>query len=231
MQFFVDSLRSALLLIREMDPELVNVVWVSLKVSLSSTAIASLFGAPLGFAVAMGRFPGRRGVITVLNTLLAVPTVVVGLFVYTFISRKGVLGELELLYTQKAIIIGQTLLVLPIVAAFTISALSRVDTRYRKTALTLGANMWQACLLILREARYGIGAAIVAAFGRAIAEIGVAMMLGGNARGFTRTMTTAMALEYDKGQFILAVALGMILLTVSLVVNIVLNLCQGRLEK
>jgi tungstate transport system permease protein len=214
-----------------MDPELVNVVWVSLKVSLSSTAIASLLGVPLGFAVAMGRFPGRRGMITVLNTLLAVPTVVIGLFVYTFISRRGILGDLDLLYTQKAIIIGQTLLVLPIVAAFTISALSRVDTRYRKTALTLGANTWQTALLILREARYGIGAAIVAAFGRAIAEIGVAMMLGGNARGFTRTMTTAMALEYDKGQFILAVALGMILLTVSLVVNIVLNLCQGRLEK
>ncbi len=231
MQFFVDSLRSALLLIREMDPELVNVVWVSLKVSLSSTVIAALLGVPLGFAVAMGRFPGRRGMITVLNTLLAVPTVVIGLFVYTFISRRGILGDLDLLYTQKAIIIGQTLLVLPIVAAFTISALSRVDTRYRKTALTLGANTWQTALLILREARYGIGAAIVAAFGRAIAEIGVAMMLGGNARGFTRTMTTAMALEYDKGQFILAVALGMILLTVSLVVNIVLNLCQGRLEK
>lgn len=231
MQFFVDSLMSALLLIREMDPELVNVVFVSLKVSLSSTAIASILGVPLGFAVAMGRFPGRRGVITVLNTLLAVPTVVIGLFVYTFISRKGIFGDLDLLYTQKAIIIGQTLLVLPIVAAFTISALSRVDTRYRKTALTLGANAWQTGLLVLREARYGIGAAIVAAFGRAIAEIGVAMMLGGNARGFTRTMTTAMALEYDKGQFILAVALGMILLTVSLVVNIVLNLCQGRLEK
>ncbi|MFO7717071.1 MAG: ABC transporter permease [Thermodesulfobacteriota bacterium] len=231
MQFFLDSLRSALLLIRDLDPELVNIVGVSLKVSLASTLLAALLGVPLGFAVAMARFPGRRGVITLFNTLLAVPTVVIGLVVYTFISRRGILGEWELLYTQTAIVIGQTLLVLPIVATFTISALSRIDTRYRKAALTLGANTWQAALLVLREARYGIGAAVVAAFGRAIAEIGVAMMLGGNARGFTRTMTTAMALEYDKGQFVLAVALGVILLSISLVVNIVLNIFQGRLEK
>jgi len=231
MQFFLDSLRSAFLLIREMDPELLTIVGVSLKVSMSSTALAALFGIPVGFAVAMARFPGRRGVITVFNTLLAVPTVVIGLFVYTFISRRGILGSLDLLYTQKAIIIGQTLLVLPIVATFTISALSRIDTRYRKAALTLGANTWQTAVLVLREARYGIGAAVVAAFGRAIAEIGVAMMLGGNARGFTRTMTTAMALEYDKGEFVLAVALGVILLSISLAVNIILNLCQGRLEK
>jgi len=231
MQFFLDSLRSAFLLIREMDPELLTIVGVSLKVSMSSTALAALFGIPVGFAVAMARFPGRRGVITVFNTLLAVPTVVIGLFVYTFISRRGILGSLDLLYTQKAIIIGQTLLVLPIVATFTISALSRIDTRYRKAALTLGANTWQTAVLVLREARYGIGAAVVAAFGRAIAEIGVAMMLGGNARGFTRTMTTAMALEYDKGEFVLAVALGVILLSISLAVNIILNLCRGRLEK
>ncbi|ACV69679.1 ABC transporter permease [Desulfohalobium retbaense] len=231
MQFFLDSLRSAFLLIREMDPELLTIVGVSLKVSMSSTALAALFGIPVGFAVAMARFPGRRGVITVFNTLLAVPTVVIGLFVYTFISRRGILGSLDLLYTQKAIIIGQTLLVLPIVATFTISALSRIDTRYRKAALTLGANTWQTAVLVLREARYGIGAAVVAAFGRAIAEIGVAMMLGGNARGFTRTMTTAMALEYDKGEFVLAVALGVVLLSISLAVNIILNLCQGRLEK
>lgn len=231
MQFFLDSLRSAFLLIRDMDPELLNIVGVSLKVSVSSTLLAALLGIPVGFAVAMARFPGRRGVITLLNTLLAVPTVVIGLVVYTFIARRGILGDWELLYTQTAIVIGQTLLVLPIVATFTISALSRIDTRYRKAALTLGANAWQTAVLVLREARYGIGAAVVAAFGRAIAEIGVAMMLGGNARGFTRTMTTAMALEYDKGQFVLAVALGVILLSISLVVNIILNVFQGRLEK
>lgn len=231
MQFFLDSLRSAFLLIRDMDPELLNIVGVSLKVSVSSTLLAALWGIPVGFAVAMARFPGRRGVITLLNTLLAVPTVVIGLVVYTFIARRGILGDWELLYTQTAIVIGQTLLVLPIVATFTISALSRIDTRYRKAALTLGANAWQTAVLVLREARYGIGAAVVAAFGRAIAEIGVAMMLGGNARGFTRTMTTAMALEYDKGQFVLAVALGVILLSISLVVNIILNVFQGRLEK
>lgn len=231
MQFFIDSLLSAVLLIRDMDPELLTIVRVSLKVSLSATAFAALLGVPLGFAVAMGSFPGRRAIVTLLNTLLSVPTVVIGLFVYAFISRQGVLGGLDLLYTQTAIVIGQTLLILPIVAAFTISALSRVDARYRRTALTLGANARQTAFIVLREARFGIGAAVVAAFGRAIAEIGVAMMLGGNARGFTRTMTTAMALEYNKGEFVLAVALGLILLCISLGVNIVLNFCQGRLEK
>ncbi|MFP4167306.1 MAG: ABC transporter permease [Desulfonatronovibrionaceae bacterium] len=231
MQFFLDSLHSAVLLIRDMDPELLSIVQVSLKVSLSATGLAALLGVPLGFFVAMGDFPGRRAVITLLNTLLSVPTVVIGLLVYAFISRQGALGGLDLLYTQKAIVIGQTLLILPIVAAFTISALSRVDARYRRTALTLGANARQTAFLVLREARFGIGAAVVAAFGRAIAEIGVAMMLGGNARGFTRTMTTAMALEYNKGEFVLAVALGLILLGISLGVNIVLNFCQGRLDK
>jgi tungstate transport system permease protein len=135
---------------------------------------------------------------------------------------------LDLLYTPKAIIIGQVLLILPVVATFTLSAISRIDARYRQTAMTLGATRFQTALVILREARFGIMAAVVAAFGRVISEIGISMMLGGNARGFTRTMTTAMALEYDKGEFVLAVALGLVLMSISLLVNVILNLFQGR---
>jgi tungstate transport system permease protein len=228
MDLLADSFFSALLLVASFDPEIVSIVAVSLKVSGTSTVIASLMGIPLGFFIAFETFPGKRMAITCLNTLLALPTVVIGLFVYAFISRQGILGPLDLLYTQKAMIIGQTILILPIVATFTIAAISRIDERYRKTAITLGANRRQTAFVIFREARFGIVAAVIAAFGRVIAEVGISMMLGGNARGFTRTMTTAMALEYDKGQFALAVALGIILLGLSFTINLMFHFFQGR---
>jgi tungstate transport system permease protein len=228
MQFLLDSLFSALLLLWSIDPELVEIVSVSLKVSSSSTLIASLIGVPAGFLIAFREFPGKRLLITILNTLLALPTVVVGLFVYAFISRRGILGVLDLLYTQKAMIIGQVILIIPIITVFTISAISRIDERYRQTAMTLGANALQTAWVIIREARFGIVAAVIAAFGRVIAEVGISMMLGGNAKGFTRNMTTAMALEYDKGEFVLSVALGIVLLTVSFGLNIFFNYIQGR---
>lgn len=228
MDFFVDSFLSSLILIRTVDPALLNIVYVSLKVSLLSTLIAGAVGIPFGFVVAVTEFAGKRAVITLLNTLLALPTVVIGLFVYMFISRRGIFGVFDLLYTQKAMIIGQVILIAPVVTTFTITAISRIDTRYRRTAMTLGADRIQTAMVILREARFGIVASVVAAFGRVISEVGISMMLGGNAKGFTRTMTTAMALEYDKGEFVLAVALGIILMSISLVMNILLNYFQGR---
>ena len=228
MQFLLDSFLSALLLLWSVNPELVNVVSVSLKVSSSSTIIASMVGIPVGFLIAFREFPGKRLLITVLNTLLALPTVVIGLFVYAFITRRGILGVLNLLYTQKAMVIGQVILIVPIITVFTISAISRIDERYRKTAMTLGANALQTAWVIIREARFAIMAAVIAAFGRVIAEVGISMMLGGNAKGFTRTMTTAMALEYDKGEFVLGVALGIVLLTISFGINIFFNYIQGR---
>ena len=211
-----------------LDPELYFIVYISLYVSFFSTIVASILGVPLGFVIAIKEFRAKRVVITVLNTLLALPTVVIGLFVYSFLSRRGILGYLGLLYTPKAIIVGQVILILPWVATFTLSAVSRIDQRYRRTAMTLGAGAVQTSLAIAREARFGILAAIIAAFGRVIAEIGIAMMLGGNIKGFTRTMTTAMALEHNKGEFVLAVALGVVLLTVSLLMNVFLQLIQGR---
>jgi len=230
MDLLVDSFFSAILLVVSLDPEMVEIVLVSLRVSGTSTLMAGLIGLPLGFFIAIETFPGKRLVITCLNTLLALPTVVVGLFVYAFVSRKGILGMFDLLYTQKAMIIGQTILIVPLVTTFTISAISRIDERYRKTAMTLGANWWQTAGVIIREARFGIVAAIIAAYGRVIAEVGISMMLGGNAKGFTRTMTTAMALEYDKGIFILAVALGIILLAISFGMNLLFHFFQGRIR-
>jgi tungstate transport system permease protein len=228
MNFLTDSFLSAVLLIWTLDHNLFEIIGVSLKVSSISTLIAALTGVPSGFLIAFSEFRGKRLVITILNTLLALPTVVIGLFVYAFISRRGVFGTYDLLYTQKAIIIGQIILIIPIVTSLTISAVSRIDDRYRKAALTLGANLKQTAWVIIREARFGITAAVVMAFGRVIAEVGISMMLGGNAKGFTRTMTTAMALEYDKGEFVLSVALGLVLLCVSFTVNIFCNYFQGR---
>jgi tungstate transport system permease protein len=228
MQLLTDSFISAILLIASLDQEVLSIVWVSLKVSGISTLFASLMGVPIGFLIAYGSFKGKRILIICLNTMLALPTVVIGLFVYSFISRRSILGSLDLLYTQKAIVIGQIILILPIVATLTIAAISRIDERYRKTAMTLGANRRQTACVIFREARFGIFAAVIAAFGRVIAEVGISMMLGGNAKGFTRTMTTAMALEYDKGEFILAVALGIILLALSFGINLIFNFFQGR---
>jgi len=228
MNFLTDSFLSAILLIWTLNHDLLVIVGVSLKVSSISTFIAGIIGVPSGFLIAFSEFRGKRLVITLLNTLLALPTVVIGLLVYTFISRRGVFGAYDLLYTQKAIIIGQVILIVPIVTTLTISAVSRLDDRYRKAALTLGANLRQTAWVIIREARFAITAAVVMAFGRVIAEVGISMMLGGNAKGFTRTMTTAMALEYDKGEFVLSVALGLVLLSVSFIVNIFCNYFQGK---
>ncbi|MBN2059242.1 MAG: ABC transporter permease [Deltaproteobacteria bacterium] len=228
MSFFIDSIHSAFLLIIALDREMLEIIKVSLNVSTVSTIVASLIGIPVGIYISLNEFPAKRLVITILNTLLALPTVVIGLFVYSFISRRAIFGPLDLLYTQKAMIIGQIILIVPIVTIFTVSAVSRIDDRYRKTALTLGANALQTARVIIREARFSIVAAIIMAFGRVIAEVGISMMLGGNAKGFTRTMTTAMALEYDKGEFVLSVALGIVLLLITFVINVFFNYLQGR---
>ena len=230
MDLIIDSFLSAILMVISMDAEMVAIIGVSLRVSCTSTVLAGLIGVPLGFVIAFDDFTGKRMTITVLNTLLALPTVVIGLFVYAFVSRRGIFGPFDLLYSQQAIIIGQVILIVPVVAAFTLAAISKIDVRYRKTAKTLGANRRQTAWIILREARFGIVAAIIAAFGRVISEVGISMMLGGNIKGFTRTMTTAMALEYDKGSFTLAIALGMVLLAISFGMNLLFHFFQGRVR-
>ena len=228
MDILIDSLVSAFLLVFSLDREMLAIVMVSLQISCTSTVIASFIGIPAGFYIATKQFSGKHILITMLNTLLALPTVVIGLFVYAFVSRRGIFGPLDLLYTQKAIVLGQIILIIPLVSALTIAAISRIDDRYRRTAMTLGADQIQTALVILFEARFGITAAIIAAFGRVISEVGISMMLGGNIQGFTRTMTTSMALEYDKGAFSLAVALGIILMTLSFGMNILFHFFQGK---
>ena len=229
--FFFDSMGAAITLLLSLDAELLHIVGVSLNVSFWSTMAACLLGVPAGFTIGITSFRGKQAVITFFNTMLALPTVVIGLVVYSFLSRRGMFGSLGWLYTQKAMIVGQIILITPIVVAFTIAAISRLDDRYRRTALALGASAWQVALVVLREARFSIMAAVVAAFGRVISEIGISMMLGGNAKGFTRTMTTAMALEYDKGEFVLALGLGIVLLAISLAVNVLLGYAQGRTQR
>jgi tungstate transport system permease protein len=226
--FLFDSLKTALELILSLDPEVYNTVWTSLYVSAIAIVFATIAGVPAGLAIGIGRFPGRRVVITLLNTLMALPTVVVGLVVYGFLSRMGPLGQFGLLFTPSAMIIGQIILATPIIANYTLGALSASDSRIMPTALTLGASTTRGAILLLQEIRFGVMAAIIAGFGRIIAEVGVAMMLGGNIRGYTRTMTTAIALETSKGEFAFGLALGIFLMSVALLINMFLNFLQQR---
>jgi len=230
MPFLTDSIASAFGLIFTWDPQLAVIVRLSVTVSLVSTLLAGMVAVPLAFTIVFNRFFGKRLLIMVINTLLSVPTVVIGLFVYAFIARRGPLGSLGLLYTPGAIVIGQVLLIVPLMTALTLAAINRMDQRYRQTAKTLGANGRQVMGVVFKEARFGIAAAVITAFGRVISEIGISMMLGGNIKGFTRTITTAMALEYDKGAFTLAVALGIVLLAVSFSINLLFHFVQGRTE-
>ena len=228
MEYIVEGFGGALRIIAGFDPEFVTTVLVSLKVACVSTALATLAGAPFGIAVAEKRFWGRGALITLLNTLMSLPTVLVGLLVYSFLSRQGVLGGLGLLYTQSAMVIGQFVLAFPIVAALVLGSVAGMDRRVRATATALGADGRQGFLLILHEARFGILAAVVAGFGRVFAEVGVSMMLGGNIRGYTRNITTTIALETSKGEFALGIALGTVLLVVALGVNVLLGLLHRR---
>lgn len=229
MGFITESLKTALALIVSLDREVFSAVWTSLSVASWSIVFATLAGVPVGVAVGLGDFRLKRAVITLLNTLMGMPTVVIGVLVYSFLSRRGPLGGWGLLFTPKAMIIGQTILAIPIVASYTVTAVKGADWRILPTAYTLGAGRVQSMAQLLREARFGVMAAVVAGFGRVISEVGVAMMVGGNIRVYTRTMTTAIALETSKGEFAMGLALGIILMTVALGVNLLLQALQlGR---
>ncbi len=227
MQTLFDALRNALHLVLTLDADVFEYAGRSVLIATVSTLIAGLIGIPLGMLVAEHEFPGKRAVVTLLNTLLALPTVVVGLLVYTFLSRTGPLGTLQLLFTVPGIIIGEVLLVVPIVTAFTLSAVARTDRDVRKTALALGASPRQTLWTVLCESRFGVLAAVIAAFGRVVSEVGVATIVGGNIDHFTRTMTTAIVLNVDMGSFALALALGIVLLAISLSINVLFQYLQG----
>jgi len=228
LDYLYESLIRAITLIFNLDVEVRTAVWTSLYTSLTAIFFASLIGIPSGLWLGLKHFRGRRILVTLLNTLMALPTVVVGLLLFGLLSRQGPLGSWGLLFTPIAMILGQMVLATPIVANLVLAAVTGADRRILPTLLTLGASPFQTTIQLLKEIRFGIMAAIIAGFGRVIAEVGVAMMLGGNIRGVTRTMTTAIALETSKGEFAFGLSLGIILLSVALMVNLGLNFVQQR---
>jgi tungstate transport system permease protein len=228
MNYIINGFIEAFRLIFSFDSEVFSAVFISLKVSLISIFISAIISLPLGFIIATKSFLGKKIVITMINTLMATPTVVIGLMVYTLISRSGPLGMLNLLYTQRAMIIGQVILVTPILVGLAISAIHSVDERVAETAITLGANRRQLAFTIFLEARFGLLAALVSGFGRIIGEVGSAMMLGGNIRYATRTMSTAIALQTSMGEFAIGIALGIILLLVAFLINILFHYFQQK---
>jgi len=228
MSSLAQGLFQAFHLIVHLDPVLFGIILLSLKVSGLALLIATVLGLPAGALVGLKRFPGRGLVISSMNTLMGLPPVVVGLFIYLLLSRRGPLGFLGLLYSPSAMIIAQTVLAIPIVTALCHSAIVNVDPLIRQAARSLGATRRQETTTVIREARYGILSAIIAAFGRVMAEVGAILIVGGNIAGYTRVMTTTIALETDKGNFELALALGIILLAISFAVNAVLHAVQNK---
>jgi tungstate transport system permease protein len=228
MDFVFESFATALRLLASRDADVLGAAETSLGCAVVSTALAAAVGIPVGAWIGIRTFRLKRVVITLLNTLLAFPTVVIGLVLYGALSRSGPLGDLGLLFTPTALVIGQTVLALPVITSYALSAVQGADPRIVPTALTLGCGPAHTTFLLLREARFAIVAALVAGFGRVISEVGVAMMLGGNIRTYTRTMTTAIALETSKGELAFGLALGLILVAVALVVNVAFNHLQQR---
>ena len=210
------------------DPELWTIVWISLKVSLFALLIATPFAVALGFWVASNRFVGRHAVIVALQGLLSFPTVVVGLILYLLFSRSGPLGPWHLLFTQDAMIIGQAIIAFPVLAAFTLAAVTGSDPRLRETAVSLGAGPWRSALTSLYEVRFAVVAGVLNGFGRVISEVGCSMMVGGNIAGLTRNIPTAIALETSKGDFAQGIALGTVLMVFALAVVALLGILQSE---
>lgn len=224
MNYFADSLAAAFSLILNFDPEIMRIVFTSVYISLVASAIAAAFAIPAGVAMALNRFPGKHLVQHLLNTLMAMPTVVIGLLLYGLFSRMGPLGHWGLLYTPTAIVVAEAILIFPIMMNLSIIAVNSADPRLVPTLQSLGARPLQMMYQVIRTTRLAILAGIITGFGRAIGEVGAAMMLGGNIEGYTRTMTTAIALETSKGEFELGLALGMVLLVIAFVLNFMLSL-------
>ena len=222
------GLTKAIGLIVSFDPEVMEIAGRSLQISLTSALLASLVCLPLGSLIHFHRFPGKRTLVNLIQTFYSLPTVAIGLFVFVLFSRAGPLGGLNLMFTPVVMVLGQMILITPILLGLTISALSGVDKAVIDTARSLGASGFQTALVVLREARFAVMAAVIMGFGRAISEVGIALMVGGNIRGFTRVITTAISLETSKGDLELSIALGIILISIALVVNIILNRIQQR---
>jgi tungstate transport system permease protein len=226
--FILSGFRKAIELLLRGDPETFSAIFASLRVSSYSMTVSLLTGVPLGFVLGYVRFPGRKQIRVIVDTLLALPTVFIGLVVYAFLSRRGPLGELGLLFSLPGIAIGQTILALPIVMALSASVVESMDSQLRTTLVSLGASRRQLLLSSLWEVRHGILAAALTAYGRVMTEVGISMMVGGNIKWHTRTMTTAIALETNKGLFAMGIALGLVLLAIAFVVNVSVSFLRKR---
>ena len=228
MEYLVNGFLSALALLANLDEDTISAIEATLGSTAYAMVAALSLGLPGGFILGYCRFPGRRFLRLISDTLVAFPTVLIGLLVYAFLTARGPLGEYGLLFTLKGMAVGQAILALPIVTSWTAQTVEDLDPRCRETLLTLGANARQLTLLTLFECRYALAMVAVTAFGRVITEVGVAMMLGGNIRYSTRTMTTAIALETSKGEFAQGIALGLVLLLMAFITNIILTYIKHR---
>ncbi|MFJ7566318.1 ABC transporter permease [Herminiimonas sp. NPDC097707] len=223
----IDATQAAFGLLFSGDPVLWKIVWISLKTSIVGLSIATPIAVLFGYLIATHDFIGRRIVIWIAQAALSLPTVLIGLLLYLMLSRQGPFGSLQWLFTQSSVILGQVLIVLPVLIAFTLSAVQAADPRLAETATVHGASRWRVMLTVLHEVRFGVMAAVINGFGRVISEVGCAMMVGGNIAGETRTITTAIALETSKGEFAQGIALGIVLVAFALLINAGMMLLQG----
>jgi tungstate transport system permease protein len=228
LDLIIQGIVSAFQLLIHGDPEVVQITLLSLAVSLSATAISLIIGITLGTVIGLTRFTGRRFLVSLINTGMGAPPVVVGLIVSVFLWRNGPLGFFHLMYTPYAIVIAQCIISLPIIMGFTTASIQQIDPKLRLQIQALGASNWQLLWLLIRDTRLPLMAAVMAGFGSVISEVGAAIMVGGNIAGETRVLTTAIVLENSKGEFGIAIALGIILMALVYLVNVVLTAIQQR---
>jgi tungstate transport system permease protein len=228
MSIFVEGIKEGVYLIWQMDPEIIQVTLLSLQVSLIALVISAVIDIPTGAALALKKFPGKRIFFNMIYTLMGLPPVLAGLLVYLLLTYRGPLGQFELLFTPSAMVFAQVLLAAPIVCGLTARAVMALNQDVYDTAATLGASRRQATATIMREARIGIVAALTTAFGRVIAEVGAVMLVGGNIRWSTRVLTTSIVLETRMGNFSTAIAIGIILLTLSFIINLLILKLEKR---
>jgi tungstate transport system permease protein len=228
MDFLLEGFFQAVQLLIGGDAETYSAIWATLRVSGYSMGCSLIIGVPLGFFLGYFDFRGKKPLRTVVDTLMALPTVFIGLLVYAFLTRNGPLGNFGLLFTLPGIAIGQTILALPVVIGLTAAAVESMDEKLRIALMSLGANRRQLFLSSLWETRHGILAGAIAAYGRVMTEVGISMMVGGNIKWHTRTITTAIALETNKGQFGMGIALGLVLLAIAFCVNVSVSLLRKR---
>lgn len=228
MQLVWEGIKKAVELIWTLDPEVLGITLFTLKVSVLATGVSLVLGGAAGMALALNRFPGKRLVISLINTGMGLPPVVVGLFVTILLWRNGPLGFLEILYTPSAIILAQTVIATPIIAGISLTAIQQLPPDLRLQILALGASRWQMLRLLAVEARLPLMAAVMAGFGGVISEVGASIMVGGNIKGSTRVLTTATVMETGKGNFDTAIALSLILMALTFTVNAALTHVQQR---